>query len=281
MADNNDQAGSGIDGKGLFKQGRYGEAIALLQESLGADPNDITTRVFLAASYAKTGRNEEAIAEFTKLTELDPNNPQHFANLGVAYETVGNGEKAKELFEKALALNPDYQMARQRLDALRPPAPAPATPTNTEVGGVSEAPSPVTAAGPIVPPPAPLQDTAPDPVSAGPVDAGGPITPPPGLNWGAFLLPFWWSIFHSAWLWVVLSIVICPVAAIVLLITGNRVACENRKFRSLEEFRAVEKAWTLWGLIILGINVVLGLLLGGTIVALIAGLMSSGGPKGM
>jgi hypothetical protein len=31
---------------------------------------------------------------------------------------------------------------------------------------------------------------------------------PPGLNWGGFLLPFWWSVFHRAWLWLGVSICI-------------------------------------------------------------------------
>jgi tetratricopeptide (TPR) repeat protein len=275
---------TGADGKNLFQQGRYAEAIPVLQAELEADPKDISTRVFLAASYAQSGRDGEALAEFTKLTELDPNNPQHHGNLGIAYETAGNIEQAKEQFEKALALNANYQMARQHLDALNPPPPPAASAPRPKADVIRRAPSTIAPGGASAPQPTPFPEEILPPMpgqtyAAG--NGGGTITPPEGLNWGAFLLPHFWSIAHSAWLWLILAIFFCPVAAIILLFTGNKVACENRKFSSLDEFKKVQKAWTLWGLIILGILIVLTVLMWTAILTLIFGGMKNAATQEM
>jgi len=275
------------DGKSLFQQGRYAEAIPLLQAELAADPKDISTRVFLAASYAQSGRDAEALAEFTKLTELDPNNPQHHGNLGIAYETAGNIEKAKEQFEKALALNANYQMARQHLEALNPPPPPAASAPPRKADAIRRAPSTIAPGGASAPQPVPFPEEIQPPMPGqgyAPRNSGGTITPPAGLNWGAFLLPHFWSIAHSAWLWLILSIFVYPVAAIGLLITGNKVACENRKFSSLDEFKKVQKAWLMWGLIIDGVSLIPLILLFGlisTVVLALLGMKESATQPGM
>lgn len=90
------------------------------------------------------------------------------------------------------------------------------------------------------------------PVEAQPYSQFNDAPPPKGLNWGAFLEPFFWSIAHNAWLWVVLSIFLHLVAVIVLLINGNEIAYQNRKFASEAEFNAVQRSWLIWGLIIRG-----------------------------
>jgi len=52
------------------------------------------------------------------------------------------------------------------------------------------------------------------------------------------------------------------IASIVLLFIGNDVAWKSRKFASVDEFKAVQKAWAKWGLIFF------------IIVILIAGVLS-------
>ncbi|MHB1457931.1 MAG: hypothetical protein ACYC0V_13560 [Armatimonadota bacterium] len=90
------------------------------------------------------------------------------------------------------------------------------------------------------------------PVEAQPYSQFNNAPPPKGLNWGAFLEPFFWSIAHNAWLWAVLSIFLHLVAVIVLLINGNEIAYQNRKFSTEAEFNAVQRSWLIWGLIIRG-----------------------------
>ena len=66
-----------------------------------------------------------------------------------------------------------------------------------------------------------------------------------GLNWGAFFIFFWWSIFNRSY--VGLLTLIFPFMAFVLLVKGNEWAWQNRRFESVEEFKAVQKAWAAWG----------------------------------
>ncbi|HEY3298568.1 MAG TPA: hypothetical protein VGK34_07930 [Armatimonadota bacterium] len=96
-----------------------------------------------------------------------------------------------------------------------------------------------------------------------------PAAAPEGMNWGGFLLPFFWSIAHKAWIWMVVGLIASPIASIALLITGNKVAWNNRKFASVDEFRKVQKAWTMWGVIILVVSVVGTVVMWGTIAAMI------------
>ncbi|MHB0998876.1 MAG: hypothetical protein ACYC27_06485 [Armatimonadota bacterium] len=125
-----------------------------------------------------------------------------------------------------------------------------------------------------------------------------PIGPPPGFNWGGFLLPFWWSIAHSAWLWAVIpffwvflyqvwmsimpdviwpwtaiACFFCLAEPIVFLVKGNEIATKNRRFYSIDEFRSVQKAWTVWGIAVHSIVILLFMIfwkriLGGIVFAL-------------
>ncbi len=251
------------DGKSLYKAGQYAEAIPLLKESLAANPSDASARAYLAACYAQVGNNAAAIDQFARLVELAPSDPQHCLNLGVAYETAGDRDKAMAAYEKALALNPDYARAQRRLNALRAKARINATPPPTTSAPPRSADTVITPMAPpraapsTEAPRAPQAPPSPPAPSARPI----PMTAPQGLNWGAFLLPFFWSIAHKAWLWAVVSFFLPLVGGIVLLITGNKVAVEKREFATMDDFKKVQKAWTIWGLAIVAIWVVLGIAL--------------------
>ncbi|MHB1457932.1 MAG: tetratricopeptide repeat protein [Armatimonadota bacterium] len=225
MADEYDIPGVLLDGITLFKQGRYKDAIPLLKEKLAASPDDIEARVCLAVSYSRTGNTTDAIQEFTRLTELQPDEVQNLFNLGMAYQMANDLYKAKECFERVITRNPNHDKAKEQLNAVN-----------------QRLQSPSTQGQPIA--------------SAQPYSQFNDSPPPQGLNWGAFLLPFFWSIAHSAWLWVVLSPFIHLVASIVLLIKGNEIAYQNRKFANEAEFQTVQKAWTMWGLILLAFTIV-------------------------
>lgn len=213
-----------LDGITLFKQGRYKDAIPLLKEKLAASPEDIEARVCLAISYSKTGGIIDAISEFTRLTEMQPDEVQHLFNLGMAYRMANDPCKAKETFERVLTKDPNHGKAKEQLDAISSGFQSPTPPCQ--------------------------------PVNPQPYSQFNDSPPPEGLNWGAFLLPFFWSIAHSAWVWVAMSFFFHLIASIVLLIKGNEIAYQSRKFASEIEFRAVQKAWTMWGLILLGVQIV-------------------------
>ena len=101
-----------------------------------------------------------------------------------------------------------------------------------------------------------------------------------GWNWGAFLLSWIWGIGHSVWISFLVFASIVPVIGWVISIgtmiylgmKGNELAWQHRKFESVEQFKAVQAAWTKWGVIIFVISLVLGLimtvLLGGFIMTM-------------
>ena len=77
-----------------------------------------------------------------------------------------------------------------------------------------------------------------------------------GLNWGAFCLGWIWGIAHKTWLSFLLFVPYLGwIMSFVLLFKGNEWAWQNRRFSSIQEFRDVERAWTIWGLVILGIQI--------------------------
>lgn len=86
-----------------------------------------------------------------------------------------------------------------------------------------------------------------------------------GFNWGAFFLSWIWAVNHRVWIGLgilVLSLlsmiqgigfvfsILSFIGCIVLGIKGNSLAWKHRKFESVEQFRAVQQAWTRWGLVV-------------------------------
>jgi hypothetical protein len=91
-----------------------------------------------------------------------------------------------------------------------------------------------------------------------------------GFNWGAFLMNWIWGIGHSVWIALVALVAgFIPVIGglvslgmcVYLGMKGNELAWRNRRFESVEQFQAVQKAWMKWGLILLGVSILLGLLM--------------------
>lgn len=78
-----------------------------------------------------------------------------------------------------------------------------------------------------------------------------------GLNFGAFAIPIWWSVFNK-WYIGILAFIPCvsPIISIILLIKGNEWAWQNRRFESIEQFRQVQSAWAKWGIAVFIFNVI-------------------------
>ena len=87
-----------------------------------------------------------------------------------------------------------------------------------------------------------------------------------GWNWGAFFLNWIWSIGNKVWIGL-LSLV--PYAglimAIILGVKGSEWAWQNRRFESIEQFKAVQRKWAYWGLAIVIVSFVIGVILGVTL----------------
>jgi TonB family protein len=59
----------------LYNKGSYKEAVAALQRTVKATPNDPEARTYLALSQLKLGKNKDAEKMLGKSLELDPNQP--------------------------------------------------------------------------------------------------------------------------------------------------------------------------------------------------------------
>jgi putative PEP-CTERM system TPR-repeat lipoprotein len=89
----------------LYEQkGRTADAIAVMLEWIGANPDDLPTRMVLAVSYQKWGRNDEAIAQYEAILQRDPGNAVVLNNLAWLYH-LKNDSRALATAEQAYGNN--------------------------------------------------------------------------------------------------------------------------------------------------------------------------------
>jgi hypothetical protein len=77
-----------------------------------------------------------------------------------------------------------------------------------------------------------------------------------GWSWGAFMFNWIWAIGNRTWIGL-LAIVpyVGFVMAIVLGFKGREWAWRNKKWQSIEHFQKVQRRWSLWSLLIVGIAI--------------------------
>lgn len=153
--------------------------------------------------------------------------------------------------------------------AYQPPVVEPITPAAEE--------KPAAYAPPVAPPvvapaayPPPAQPAYGAPVAYGygaDNTSGNPQAPVPpeveamGWSWGGFGLNWIWGIGNKTYI-ALLALIPCVniFVAIWLGISGHKMAWQNRRFESFEQYRETMKAWNVWGLIIflvgLAINII-------------------------
>ncbi|NET57707.1 MAG: serine/threonine protein kinase [Symploca sp. SIO2E6] len=72
-----------------------------------------------------------------------------------------------------------------------------------------------------------------------------------GWNWGAFLMPYLWPFTNKVWIGLLAFIPqVGFVMGIVLGAKGNQWAWKSRRWRSIEQFKAHQRGWTIAGLFI-------------------------------
>ena len=84
-----------------------------------------------------------------------------------------------------------------------------------------------------------------------------------GWNWSAFLLGPIWAIGHQVWIGLLgfvpyVGFIMC----IVLGIKGGEWAWQNRKFESIDQYKQIQKIWLKWGIVVLILSVVIGIIFG-------------------
>lgn len=82
-----------------------------------------------------------------------------------------------------------------------------------------------------------------------------------GWSWGAFLLNWIWAIGNKTWIGLLALIpYVGFVMAIILGIKGREWAWKNDQWESVEHFNRVQRKWSIWGGIIVGVGAVIGIL---------------------
>jgi curved DNA-binding protein CbpA len=103
-------------GKTLFDQARYEEALVFLEQSIRLSRDKAKYFQLLAMTQAKLPiYRKEAEKNFIRATKLEPWNAEAYVGLGVLYRKEGLHIKAKKQFEKALQIDPDHKIALREL----------------------------------------------------------------------------------------------------------------------------------------------------------------------
>jgi curved DNA-binding protein CbpA len=106
-------------GKTLFSQARYEEAMVLLEESVRLKDDKGDYFLLLAMAESKiASMSKKAERDFLKAIELESWNPEGFVGLGMLYKREGLLLRARKQFERALEIDADHKAARKALDEM-------------------------------------------------------------------------------------------------------------------------------------------------------------------
>lgn len=93
---------------------------------------------------------------------------------------------------------------------------------------------------------------------------GKSVDLPPGVagwSWGAFFLSWLWALGNKTWIGLLALVpYVGFIMAIILGIKGRQWAWQNKRWESVEEFNRIQRRWSLWGIIIVGGFMLLGIL---------------------
>lgn len=89
----------------LRQMDRYKEAIDLMNELAGKQPNDVKVLSFLAALQRDAKDYNAAIETTKKIIEIDPKDDRNYFTLGVYYDDAKNKQEAMNSMRKAVELN--------------------------------------------------------------------------------------------------------------------------------------------------------------------------------
>jgi len=106
-------------GKTLYGQGRYEEALAYLEEAIRIrrDKGDYYLLLAMCESKLKA-YVQKAEQDFLKAIQLEPWNPEGYVGLALLYKSEGLKTKAIKQLEKALEAEPDHASAREALEEM-------------------------------------------------------------------------------------------------------------------------------------------------------------------
>lgn len=106
-------------GKTLYDQTRFEEAMIFLQEAVRLDPFKSKYFLLLAMTQSKIKvHQKKAVDNFRKAIHLEPWNPDGYLGLGLMYKKENMRVMAIKQFKQALQVDPDHPAALKELEEL-------------------------------------------------------------------------------------------------------------------------------------------------------------------
>ena len=99
----------------LLRQGKYAQALTLVERGTSRNPRDPQMRFWQGFLYEQLGQASAAKPVYQGLIEEFPELPEPYNNLAVLSAAEGDLALARQLLEQALRAHPHYAVAHQNL----------------------------------------------------------------------------------------------------------------------------------------------------------------------
>lgn len=106
-------------GDALMREGKPEQGRKILLQVLSLEPGNVTALNGLAVWEGVQGRLNNALRLLEQAKGFDPEHPLTWMNLGVTYEHLGDHRRALACYQEAIRLQPDSSEARRRRAALQ------------------------------------------------------------------------------------------------------------------------------------------------------------------
>ena len=103
----------------LLSQGKAEEAIPLLENAAGIDPNYTQAHADLCVAYFQIKRFADAVKACEIAVRLDPDRRTGHLNLAATYEELERWPEAVEIYTRLLERQPDDTAAREHLERVK------------------------------------------------------------------------------------------------------------------------------------------------------------------
>lgn len=105
-------------GENLIRQGKFEEAITVLQEILREDPTHLPALLTIGIAFTESNRNHEALKALDFYIRSNDANDLAWEAVGCAHLRMGNHTPAREALERALEINPQNAGVLRNLSIL-------------------------------------------------------------------------------------------------------------------------------------------------------------------
>jgi|WetSurSiteA1Bulk_404760.scaffolds.fasta_scaffold01032_6 tetratricopeptide (TPR) repeat protein len=106
------------EGQSQFKKGAFDHAKELFEQAIYLDDSVSTYPYYMALALAEDGKYTEAVKMLNQALKIDPFDADYLAELGHIYLHLGYPLRAKSTFEKALQSNPSHKKTIEGLQKI-------------------------------------------------------------------------------------------------------------------------------------------------------------------